>query len=67
MPGLIVGRNSPLRRWSTGAAGVDTAFIDQGSPWQNGFAESVSTQFRREQLTGEIVDTMVEAKYLAGE
>ena len=48
-------------------AGVDTAFIDPGSPWQNGFIESFNAQFRREQLTGEIMDTMAEAKYLAEE
>ncbi|MGO2647264.1 MAG: IS3 family transposase [Brevibacterium aurantiacum] len=48
-------------------AGVETAFIDPGSPWQNGFAESFNAQFRREQLTGEIMDTMAEAKYLADE
>jgi putative transposase len=48
-------------------AGVDTAFIDQGSPWQNGFIESFNPQFRREQLSGEIMDTMAEAKYLAEE
>ncbi len=47
--------------------GVDTAFIDPGSPWQNGFIESFNAQFRREQLTGEIMDTMAEAKYLAAE
>ncbi len=29
-------------------AEVDTAFIDPGSPWQNGFAESFNAQFRRE-------------------
>ncbi len=46
-------------------AGVGTAFIDPGSPWQNGFAESFNAQFRREQLTGEILDTMAEASYLA--
>ncbi len=48
-------------------AGVETAFIDPGSPWQNGFIESFNAQFRREQLTGEIMDTMAEAKYLAEE
>ncbi|MGY2744927.1 transposase InsO family protein [Arthrobacter sp. UYCu723] len=48
-------------------AGVDTAFIDPGSPWQNGFIESFNAQFRREQLSGEIIDTMAEAKYLAEE
>jgi putative transposase len=48
-------------------AGVDTAFIDPGSAWQNGFIESFNAQFRREQLSGEIMDTMAEAKYLAEE
>lgn len=47
--------------------GVHTAFIDPGSPWQNGYAESFNARFRREQLTGEIIDTPAEAKYLADE
>jgi transposase InsO family protein len=47
--------------------GVGTAFIDPGSPWQNGFVESFNAQFRREQLSGEIMDTMAEATYLAEE
>lgn len=34
------------------AAGMKTAFIDPGSPWQNGFIESFNAQFRREQLAG---------------
>lgn len=55
-----------LSKWCN-TAGVDTAFIDPGSPWQNGFIESFNAQFRREQLVGEIMDTMAEAKYLAEE
>lgn len=47
--------------------GVSTAFINPGSPWQNGFIESFNAQFRREQLSGEIMDTMSEARYLADE
>ena len=47
--------------------GVSTAFIDPGSPWQNGFIQSFNAQFRREQLSGEIMDTMAEARYLADE
>lgn len=42
-----------LLEWCN-TAGVDTAFIDPGSPWQNGFIESFNAQFRREQLSGEI-------------
>lgn len=41
--------------------------IDPDSPLQNGFAESFNAQFRREQLMGEIMDTMAEARYLADE
>ena len=48
-------------------AGVKTAFIDPGLPWQDGFIESFNAQFRREQLAGEIIDTMAEAKYLVEE
>lgn len=48
-------------------AGVKTASIDPGSPWQNGFIESFNAQSRREQLAGEIIDTMAEARYLAEE
>jgi putative transposase len=48
-------------------AGVKTAFIDPGSPWQNGHIESLNAQFRREQLAGEIMDTMAEARYLGTE
>lgn len=55
-----------LIRWCN-TAGVKTAFIDSGSPWQNGFIESFNAQFRREQLCGEIMDTMSEGKDLAEE
>ncbi len=48
-------------------AGVDTAVIDPGSPWQNGRGESFNAQFTREQLAGEIMDTLAEARYLADE
>jgi len=47
--------------------GVSTAFIEPGSSWQNGFVESFNAQFRREQLSREIMDTLVEARSLADE
>ena len=50
-----------------GRTGVKTAFIEPGSPWQNGFIESFNAQFRREQLSQEIMETMAEANYLANE
>jgi putative transposase len=66
---VTTARNSPPRppdRLVQHRRGVDTAFIDPGSPWQNGFIESFNAQFRREQLSGEIMNTMAEATYLAG-
>ena len=45
--------------------GVDTAFIDPGSPWQNSFIEPFNAQFRREQLSRENMGTMAEGKYSA--
>lgn len=36
-------------------------------PVRDGFIESFNAQFRREQFAGEIMDTMVEAEYLAEE
>lgn len=71
-PAYVRSDNGPeftataLINWCS-TAGVHTAFIDPGSPWQNGFAASFNAQFRREQLTREIIDTMAEAKYLAQE
>ncbi len=64
-PGFAPGKG--LHHDWCNTAGVDTHFIDPGSPWQNGFIESFNAQFRREQLSEEIMDTMVEAKYLAEE
>ena len=55
-----------LIKWC-GHTGVKTAFIDPGSPWQNGFIESFNAQFKREQLSREIIDTMLDAKFLANE
>jgi len=44
---------------------VDTAFIDPGSPWQNGYSESFNGRFRDEFLTTEQFDTLLEAQVLA--
>jgi|GEM_PF-2631676 len=64
----LVGRQllcSSMSRSCKQHNGVFTAFIDPSSPWQNGFIESFTAQFRREQLSGETTDTIVEAKYVA--
>jgi putative transposase len=46
---------------------VRTLFIEPGSPWQNGFNESFNGKFRDEFLSGELFDTVWEAKVLAEE
>ena len=43
-------------------SGVSTAYIDKGSPWQNGFAESFHSRFRDEFLNGEVFLSQSEAR-----
>ena len=50
-----------VQRWVT-AVGARTAFIEPGSPWENGYIESVSARFRNELLDGEIFYSIREAK-----
>lgn len=42
--------------------GVQTLFIEPGSPWENGYIESFNGKLRYELLDGEIFDTILEAK-----
>jgi putative transposase len=42
--------------------GVQTLFIEPGSPWENGYVESFNGKLRDELLNGEIFDTITEAK-----
>ena len=44
--------------------GVNTAYIEPGSPWENGYIESFNARLRDELLNGEIFDTLLEAKVL---
>ena len=53
-----------LKRWSE-ASGSTTAYIEPGSPWQNGFAESFNSRFRDEFLNTELFTTVAEAQALA--
>lgn len=48
-----------------GAAGVETLYIEPGSPWQNGYAESFHSRLRSELLDAEIFETVAEAQSLA--
>jgi len=42
-----------VREWIT-AVGARTAFIEPGSPWENGYCESFNSKLRDELLNGEI-------------
>jgi transposase InsO family protein len=50
-----------VREWIA-AVGSQTAFIEPGSPWENGFCESFNARLRDELLNGEIFYTLAEAK-----
>lgn len=47
------------------STGVDPAFIDPGSPWQNGICESFNGRFRDEFLACEVFCSLAEAQALA--
>ena len=44
--------------------GVNTLFIEPGSPWENGYIESFNGKLRDELLNREIFTTLIEAKIL---
>ncbi len=50
-----------VRAWLA-RVGVQTLFIEPGSPWENGFIESFNGKFRDELLNGEIFYTLHEAQ-----
>ena len=52
-----------LRKWLK-RLGVKTAYIEPGSPWENGYNESFNGKLRDELLNGEIFDTILKAKVL---
>jgi transposase InsO family protein len=43
----------PVRDWIN-AVGAKTAYIEPGSPWENGYCESFNARLRDELLDGEI-------------
>ena len=67
IPAHIRSDNGPefiaaaLREWIT-AVGAKTAYIEPGSPWENGYVESFNGKLRDELLDGEIFYTLNEAK-----
>jgi len=52
-----------LRHWLK-VSGVQTLYIEPGSPWENGYIESFNGKLRDELLNCEIFDTLFEAKVL---
>lgn len=50
-----------VRGWLS-RLGVQTLFIEPGSPWENGYIESFNGKLRYELLNGEIFDTLLEAR-----
>ena len=67
VPGHVRSDNGPefiakaVREWIT-AVGARTAFIEPGSPWENGTCESFNSKLRDELLNGEIFYSLAEAR-----
>jgi putative transposase len=67
VPGHIRSDNGPefvaqaVRAWIS-AVGAKTAYIEPGSPWENGSCESFNSKLRDELLKGEIFYTLKEAQ-----
>jgi putative transposase len=66
VPGHIRSDNGPefiarsVRDWIA-AVGSETAYIEPGSPWENGYCESFNAKLRDELLNGEVFYTLKEA------
>lgn len=55
-----------VRDWIA-AVGAQTAYIEPGSPWENGYIESFNARFRDELLNGEIFYSLKEAQIIIEE
>ena len=69
VPGHVRSDNGPefiakaVREWIA-AVGAKTAFIEPGSPWENGYCESFNSKLRDELLYSEIFYSLAEAKVI---
>ena len=69
VPGHVRSDNGPefiakvVREWIV-AVGAKTAFIEPGSPWENGYCESFNSKLPDELLNGEIFYSLAEAKVI---
>ncbi len=67
VPAYIHSDNGPefvaeaVRNWIS-VVGAKTAYIEPGSPWENGYIESFNARFRDELLNGEIFYSLREAQ-----
>jgi putative transposase len=52
-----------VRKW-LGQVGVETLYVEPGSPWENGFVESFHSRLRDEFLATEEFETLVAARKL---
>ena len=72
IPSFIRSDNGPefvaqaVQDWIQ-AVGARTAYIEPGSPWENGYCESFNARFRDEFLNGEIFYSLREAQILTHE
>ena len=68
-PAFVRSDNGPefvataVKDWITGL-GARPAYIEPGSPWENGYVESFNGKFRDELLACEAFNTLAEAKVL---
>jgi len=71
-PAFIRSDNGPefiaqaVRDWIA-VVGAKTAYIEPGSPWENGYCESFNGRFRDELLNGEIFYSLREAQIIIEE
>ena len=69
VPSFIRSDNGPefiaeiVRNWIA-AVGAKTAYIEPGSPWENGYCESFNARLRDELLNGEVFYTLKEAQII---
>lgn len=69
IPAFIRSDNGPemvakrLREWLS-AVGVNTLYIEPGSPWENGYCESFNGKLRDELLDGELFYSLKEAQVI---
>ena len=67
VPGHIRSDNGPefvariVREWIA-TVGAKTAYIEPGSPWENGYCESFNGKLRDELLDGEVFYSLAEAR-----